>query len=123
MAMQAILGTLAIVFAIVFSFFPLTSAWAADEQNQNVSLIAPAGAPLRVYLTKRISKRAGAPVQAKLVEPIYAFDREVVPAGCAVLGRVSRVEPVGKWQRVWAMMGGDFTPLKKAQVEFTALTL
>jgi len=53
----------------------------ANEETPRISLDVPSGAPLRLYLTKRISKRAGAPVEAKLLEPVFAFDREVVPAG------------------------------------------
>ena len=86
-------------------------------------LIVNAGSPLRLYLTKRIPKRAGAPVEAKLLVPLYAFDREVIPAGAVVTGRVSRLEPVEKWLRIRAVLGGDFTPLHVALVEFTAITL
>jgi hypothetical protein len=93
------------------------------ETLPRISLSVPSGAPLRLYLTKRVSKRAGAPVEAKLLEPVFAFDREVIPAGTVAQGQVSRVQPVGKWQRVRAIVGGDFTPLRSAQVEFTTLTL
>jgi hypothetical protein len=115
--MKAGLGTC----AVVLFFHPAASA--ADDPTPNIALTVPAGAPVRVYLTRRISKRAGAPVEAKLVEPLYAFDRQVVPAGATVLGRVSRVQPVSKWRRASAIMNGDFTPLHKAGVEFTQLTL
>ena len=47
------------------------------------------GSPLRLYLTSRVSNRAGAPVQAKLMEPVFAFDREVIPAGTVVLGSIA----------------------------------
>ena len=70
----------------------------------------PSGAPLRLYLTKRASKRVGAPVEAKLMEPIFAFDRQVIPAGTIALGSVSQTQGVGKWQRVTAILNGDFTP-------------
>jgi hypothetical protein len=33
------------------------------------------------YLAKRVLKRVRTPVEAKLLEPVYAFDREVLPAG------------------------------------------
>jgi hypothetical protein len=78
---------------------------------------------LRLYLTKRVSKRTDAPVQAKLPEPVYAFDREVIPAGTIALGKVSRTQPIPKWQRARTILNGDFTPLRSAQVEFTSLKL
>ncbi len=46
-----------------------------NEPQQSVSLAVPASVPLRVYLTKRIPKKIGAPVEAKLLEGVYAFDR------------------------------------------------
>jgi hypothetical protein len=108
------------------AFIPLASLPAqttADEEAPKISLSVPSGAPLRLYLTKRISKRAGAPVEAKLLESVFAFDREVVPAGTIARGEVSRVQPVGKVQRLRAIVNGDFTPLRRAEVEFTTLIL
>ena len=72
-----------------------------------------------MYLTKRVSKRLASPVEAKLLEPVFAFDREVIPAGTIALGKVSRTQSVTKWLRVRAILSGDFTPLRQAQVEFT----
>jgi hypothetical protein len=93
----------------------------AEEGVFSVSLHVPSGAPLRLYLTKRVSKRVGAPVEAKLMEPVFAFDRPVIPAGTIALGRVSQTQGVGKWQRAIAILNGDFTPIRRAQVEFTRL--
>lgn len=115
--MKAGLGASAVVL------FFLSAATAADDPKPNIALTVPSGAPVRVYLTKRISKRAGVPVEAKLAEPLFAFDREVVPAGTPILGHVSRVVPVSKWRRASAILNGDFTPLRTAKVEFTTLTL
>jgi hypothetical protein len=78
---------------------------------------------LRLYLTKRVSKKIGAPVEAKLLESVFAFDREVIPLGTIAQGRVSRVQPVNTWQRLRAILSGDFTPLHNAQVDFTTLRL
>ncbi|MBV8842473.1 MAG: hypothetical protein JO307_06650 [Bryobacterales bacterium] len=93
------------------------------EPSQNVPLSIAAGTPLRLYLTKRISKRAGEPVEAKLLDPLFSFDREVAPAGSTVEGAVARVKPVSRMERAMAILGGDFTPLHQAEVEFTTLTL
>ena len=113
-----------IIPALAASLFsPQATAQTAIEAPSQITLSVPTGAPLRLYLTKRISKRAGAPVEAKLLEAVFAFDREVVPAGTVVLGQVSRVQPVRKWVRARAIVNGDFTPLKVAQVEFTTLVL
>jgi hypothetical protein len=92
-------------------------------QELSVPLTVPAGVPLRLYLTQRAPMRLGAPVSAKLIEPVYAFDRVVIPAGAAVQGSVTQLDPVSKLVRAQALMGGDFTPLRRARVEFTGLKL
>jgi hypothetical protein len=108
-----------------FFLFPASVAaqTAPDEGAPTVSLTVPSGAPLRLYLTHRVSKRTGAPVEAKLLESVFAFDREVIPAGTVALGKVTGTQPVGKWQRVTAILNGDFTPLHRGLIEFTELRL
>ena len=118
--MSLTLGVLTLAFTSIF-----TASTAAqtlpDRPTATIPLTIPSGAPLRLYLTGRVSKRLGDPVEAKLLESVFAFDREVIPAGTVALGKVSRTESVGKWQRLAAILNGDFTPLRKAQVEFTTL--
>lgn len=88
-----------------------------------VPLVVPSGTPIRLYLTKRIPKRTGAPVEARVLDPVYAFDRQVIPAGAIVRGQVDPLHSISKWQRIRAILGGDFTPLHIAPVEFTTLVL
>jgi hypothetical protein len=110
--------------AYVSLFSALVSAQTTThEETPRILLDVPSGAPLRLYLTNRISKRLGAPVVAKLLAPVFAFDREVIPAGTVVRGEVSHVLPYGKWERARAILNGDFTPLRRAEVEFSALIL
>jgi len=93
----------------------------AQGPSLNVPLTVPAGTPLRLYLTKRIPRRLNAPVQAKMLAPLYAFDREVIPAGTEVFGTVTRLRAVPRGERTKAMMSGDFTPLHLAEVRFTLM--
>ncbi len=93
------------------------------ENIQTVPLVVAAGTPLRVYLTRRLSKRLGEQVESKLLDPLFAFDREVAPAGSQVLGTVVRLKPMSKMRRASAILGGDFTPLHEAEVEYTTLVL
>jgi hypothetical protein len=94
-----------------------------QEPSQNVPLVVPAGTPLRLYLTKRISRRLNAAVQAKMLAPVYAFDREVIPPGTEVFGTVTRLRSVPTGERTKAIMSGDFTPLHLAEVRFTSMRL
>lgn len=103
--------------------FLCLAAFAADNDTVSVPLSVPAGAPLRLYLTKRISKKSGVKVEAKVMESVFAFDRVVIPAGSTVTGDVSRIQSVPGWQRFRAITSGDFTPLHRALVDFTSLQL
>ena len=100
-----------------------TTESSTDQTPATIPLTVAPGVPLRVYLTKRISKRVDEPVHAKLLEPIFAFDREVVPAGALIEGRVSRLESAAKMKRASALLGGDLTPLHEAEVEFTEIVM
>jgi hypothetical protein len=46
---------------------------AGGDEAPRVPLSVPSGAPLLLYVTKRVSKRAGAPVEGKILEPVFAF--------------------------------------------------
>src|SRR5258705_6414123 len=95
----------------------------AQDPFREVPLIVPAGTPLRLYLTKRIPRRLNAPVEAKMLAPLFAFDREVIPAGTEVFGTITRLQNVPRGERTKAMMSGDFTPLHLAEVRFTSMRL
>ena len=76
-----------------------------------VPLVLNSDVPLRVYITQRLHMRLDEPVRAKLIEPLYAFDRIVVPSGVELEGHVTRLDPALKWARFQAILQGDFTPL------------
>ena len=73
-----------IVAAALFLVKLQASQVAGESESPNVSLTVPSGVPVRLYLTKRIPKRLDAPVEGKIMETVFAFDREVLPAGSAV---------------------------------------
>ena len=113
---------------LAFICFPLSVISAQPQadggaQQQETPLVVQAGVPVRLYLTKRVPKRRGAVVEAKVLDPVYAFDREVIPAGAVALGTVTRLQPIPKWQRVRAILNGDFTPLHTAPIEFTTIVM
>ena len=91
---------------------------AGNDPDFQMGLQVDSGTPLRLYITKRVWYRLNAPVHAKLIEPVWAFDRIVVPAGSTLEGRIARLDPVSRLARTYAMVGGDFTPLKRAAVTF-----
>ena len=76
-----------------------------------VPLIVPTGKPLRLYLTKGVCKRSGAPVASELPEPVFAFDRELIPARILVLGTVSRPKHIPNLQGITAIWNGVLSRL------------
>lgn len=62
--------------------------------------------------------KVNAPVRAHTVEPLYVGATLVIPVNSSADGRVVKVEPVSKSQRIDACTHGDFTPLHQATLHF-----
>jgi hypothetical protein len=109
--------------SVLFVFLAGTTfAQSADVHRiAIVPLTVDKGFPLKVVLTGKVRSRLNEPVHARIVDPVYAFDREVIPAGTEILGKVTGLKGVGKWKRVSSMLGGDFTPLHDAEITFDTL--
>jgi hypothetical protein len=88
-----------------------------------VPLTIEKGFPLKIVVTAQVRSKLNEPVHGKTVDPVYVFDREVIPAGTEVLGKVTGLRPVAKTKRVFSMLGGDFTPLHDPEVTFDTLVL
>ena len=120
MCSTKVLSVLPLLF-VVFPAFSESPEPIGNDSLITVSLNVDVGVPLRVYLTKRLTKRLGETVHARLIDPVFAFDREVIPANSEVIGTVVRLDHVSKMRRATAIAGGDFTPLHDASVEFTTV--
>jgi len=85
-------------------------------------LTIPVGASLHIILAKKVPvKRPGVPVEGKVAENIYVFDRLVIPTGSLVTGQVTKVDSAPRKQRALAIANGNFTPLRHAHVDFNTL--
>src|SRR5437868_5509496 len=74
-----------------------SSAITTPSQPQAIPLTVPAGTPLKVALEKELRvRRVGQELRGKLTEPVYAFDKLVVPAGTELVGKVAAIEGVSK---------------------------
>ena len=92
-------------FCLAFIFFATAPVQARPlDDTIQVPLVVPADAPLRVYIPKRLRMRSGEPVLAKLIEPIYAFDRIVVPSGVELQGHVTKLDPASKMRRAQSIL-------------------
>jgi hypothetical protein len=89
-----------------------------------IPLTIPTGTPLRIAVDQRVRiDHAGEPVHGKVVETVYAFDQEVIPAGSVATGHVKSIAPVSGVKRTMAYANGDFTPFHNYEVEFDMVTL
>ena len=89
-----------------------------------IPLTVPAGTPLKVALDQEVRvQKVGQPIHGKLVEPVYAFDKLVVPAGTEVIGQISALEGVTKKRRTLAAMNGQFSPSRQVHIDFNELVM
>jgi hypothetical protein len=95
-----------------------------SPQPVPVELAVEAGRPLRVALDARVKvTRVDQPVTGTLIDPLYAYDRVVVPAGTVVRGHVAALEPETKLTRMQSLAAGDFSPHPRTVIQFDAFTL
>jgi type IV secretory pathway VirB10-like protein len=88
-------------------------------QEVEVPLVVSAGSVLRMR-TEQTSfpKRAGDVVHAQLSRPVFAFDREVLPAGTEVVGHVISFSQSSRLRQAESMFSGHFGSFKKPEVQF-----
>jgi type IV secretory pathway VirB10-like protein len=91
---------------------------------QTIALIVTKDTPLQIVCDREVRvKKAGQKIHGRIVEPIYAFDKLVVPAGAEVNGRIAKIDEISRKKRVFGILNADFTPARKVEVEFDELVL
>jgi hypothetical protein len=85
-------------------------------------LTVASGTLLRVEVTYRARLRKGSVMQGRLLEPIYAEDRLLIPSGALLQGKIVAVRPAAHGKRLDAKFHGDFTPLAEPVIQWTGLT-
>ena len=58
-----------------------------------------------------------------MTEPVYAYDRIVIPVGTKVRGRVAQIDSGSKFVRARAYLNGNWSPTKHAVLAFDTLLL
>jgi hypothetical protein len=97
---------------------------AKTTQPETISLTIPKGTSVQVVLDKEIRvKKAGQPIRGHVVEPVYAFDKLVVPLGTEVTGKIARIGGISTGRRALSALDADFTPTRQLEVEFDRLLL
>ena len=103
---------------------PRTTPIVSQPARSVILLTVPAGTPLKVALDQEVRVQGvGQPVHGKIVEPVYAFDKLVVPARTEVAGKISAIDRVPKTRRTMAAMNGEFSPSRQVHIDFNELVL
>jgi hypothetical protein len=96
----------------------------APPEPPSIPLTVPTGTPLKVTLDKEVRiRRVGQPIRGKTTEPIYAFDKLLVPVGAEVTGKIAEIDDVSAGMRTLSAMDADFSPERKVRVEFDQLLM
>lgn len=89
-----------------------------------VPLTVPTETPLQIALDREVRvKKIGQAIHGRVMQPVYAFDKLVVPVGTEATGHVSYIEPISRKKRLLSLLNADFTPARKLTVEFDSLLL
>jgi hypothetical protein len=95
-----------------------------SEATSTIALTVARNTPLQIALDREVRiRKVGQPIHGRLVQPVYAFDRLVVPAGAEVDGHIARIEGISRKKRTLGILNADFTPARKIEVEFDQLVL
>ena len=101
-----------------------TPAIVAAPAPVTVPMSVPSGTPIQVSLDSEVRVRhRGQPIQGKTTEPVYAFDKLLIPAGTTVTGKISAIDAVSKKVRTLQAMDGNFSPVRGVHVQFDELVL
>ncbi|MGA2359572.1 MAG: hypothetical protein ABSF66_11255 [Terriglobales bacterium] len=68
-------------------------------------------------------REVGQAIHGKTVEPVYAFDKLLIPAGTVVNGKVSEIDGVPARTRVMDATDGNFSPARHVHVQFDELVM
>ena len=97
---------------------------AVRPPTETVPLIVPKGMAVEVALDKEVRiRKVGQSISGHVVEPVYAFDKLVVPVGTTVTGQITRIGGVSKGKRTLDALDAEFTPTRRIDVEFNEFVL
>jgi hypothetical protein len=82
------------------------------------------GTPIKVALDSEVRIRSrGQAIHGKTIEPVYAFDKLLIPEGTVVNGKVSAIDSVPRRTRVMDAANGNFSPVRRVHVQFDELVM
>jgi len=107
-------------------FLPKPQQIASNDPTASraIELTIPIGTPVQIALDKEVRlRKAGQVIQGRVMEPVYVFDRLVIPVGTVAMGRVWTIEPIPGKKRALSALNANFSPAHKVSVVFDELIL
>jgi hypothetical protein len=82
------------------------------------------GTPIKVALDSEVRiQKVGQLVHGKTTDPVYAFDKLLIPAGTAVNGKIEAIDGVSKTVRVQNALNANFSPVRNVHLQFDELVM
>jgi hypothetical protein len=89
-----------------------------------VPMSVSAGTPIKVALDSEVRiKTVGQLIHGKTTEPVYAFDKLLIPAGTIVNGKLVAIDDVPKTVRVQSALNANFSPVHNVHLQFDELVM
>jgi hypothetical protein len=68
---------------------------APSAPPETVPLISPKGMAVQIALDKEVRiRKMGQPINGHVIEPVYAFDKLVLPVGTTASGHITKIEDI-----------------------------
>jgi hypothetical protein len=94
------------------------------EELVTMPMSVPAGTPIKVALDSEVRiRKVGQPIHGRTIEPIYTFDKLLIPVGTTVNGKISGIDRVPGKVRTMDAMDGNFSPVRGVHVQFDELVM
>lgn len=106
---------------IVLFLLPFLAGLCFGAPNGLKQVTVPAGTLLRVEVIRRARLQMNQPVEGRLLDPVYAENRMLIPSGATLEGTISALRPASHGRRLEAKFHGDFTPLDEPVIQWTEI--
>jgi hypothetical protein len=103
---------------------PREGSAVAQATPMAVPMDVAVGTPIKLALDSEVRIRSvGQAIHAKTIEPVYAFDKLLIPEGTVVNGKISAIDGVPGRARVMDAANGNFSPARRVHVQFDELVM
>jgi hypothetical protein len=93
--------------------YPQNCATPESASFRPILLSVPVGTPLQIALEREVRvRKVGQVIQGRLVQPVYALDKLVLPVGSEITGHISRIDRVSGKKLTLSILNADLTPTR-----------